>query len=178
METLSPQQLADEGQAAYRNNQFLSAAKFYQAAAEGFKASGDEINAAEMANDCSVAYLKGGEAAHALEAAQGTEETFAAAGNIKQQAIAIGNQAAALKDLKRVDDALGAYQKSAELLKQAGETELRAYVMQSISSLQLRQRKYLEAYATMRAGIEGVKKPNLRQRVLKLLIQIPYKLIR
>ncbi len=178
METLNPQQLAEEGQAAYRNKEFLSAAKLYQAAAEGFKASGDEIKAAELANDCSVAYLKGGEAAQALGASQGTEQVFAAIGNLKQQAIAIGNQAAALQDLKKWVEALTAYQKSAELLLAAGETELRAYVMQAISSIQLRNHQYLEAYATLRAGVMGVKKPDLKQRVLKLLVQIPYKLIK
>ncbi len=178
METLNPQQLAEEGQAAYNKKEFLSAAKLFQAAAEGFKASGDELKAAELANDCSVAYLKSGEPSQAFEAAQGTEHVFAAAGNLKQQAIAFGNQAAALQELKRVSEALVAYQSAAELLLEAGETELRVYEMQAISSIQLRNHQYLEAYATLRAGIVGVKKPDFKQRVLKLLVQIPYRLIK
>jgi hypothetical protein len=90
----------------------------------------------------------------------------------------LGNQAAALEGLKRVDEAMQAYEKSAELLKEAGESELRAYVLQAISALHLRKRHYLEAYATMRAGILGLKKPNFKQRLLKSLIQIPYNFLK
>jgi tetratricopeptide (TPR) repeat protein len=178
METLTPRQLAEEGRAEYQNKAYLSAAKLYQAAAEGFKASGDEIMVAEMANNSSVAYLKGGEAAKAFEMVDGTEKVFEAKGNVRLQAIAIGNQAAALEKLKRLDEARQAYEKSAELLNEAGEFELRAYAMQAISLLQLRKRRYLEAYATLRAGIMAVKEPNLKQRLLKSLIQIPYHFIR
>jgi tetratricopeptide (TPR) repeat protein len=178
METLNPHQLVKEAQTEYQNKQYLSAAQLYKAAAEGFLASGDELEAARQANNCSVAYLKGGNAKLALEAASGTQNMFARYGDIKGQAMAIGNQAAALERLKRYEDALAAYERSAEWLKEAGETELRAYVLQSISSLQLRKRQYLEAYATMRAGIMGLKKPNFRQRLLKTLIQIPYNFLK
>lgn len=178
METLNPQQLADEGRAEYLKNEYLSAARLYQAAAEGFLASGDELHAAEMANNCSVAYLKGENAQAALEAAKGTENVFASKGDTKRQAMALGNQAAALDNLKRVDEALATYEKSAALLKEAGEFELRAHVLQAISSLQLRKRQYLEAYATLRAGIMGLKKPNFKQRLLKSLIQIPYNFLK
>lgn len=178
METLSPKQLTKEAQAEYQNKQFLSAAKLYQAAAEGFLAAGADLDAAEQANNSSVAYLKAGEAEAALAAVTGTELIFASKGDIKGQALALGNQAAALEKLKRYDPAMEAYEQSAELLKQAGEADLRAYVMQAISSLQLRKRHYLEAYATMRAGILGIVKPNLRQRLLKTLIQIPYNFLK
>lgn len=178
MKTLNPQQLADEGQAEYQKNDYLSAAKLYEAAAEGFLAAGDTHQTAEMANNCSVSWLKAGNAQAALQAASGTEQVFEREGDTKQQACAIGNQAAALEKLQRWDEAFAAYTKSAKLLDQAGEDDLHAYVMQSISLLHLKKRHYLEAYATMRAGIMGVRKPNLKQRLLKTLIQIPYKLIK
>jgi len=178
METLNPQQLADEGRAEYQKREYLSAARLYQAAAEGFVASGDELKAAEMANNCSIAYLKGGNARAALEAATGTEVVFASKADRKQQAMALGNQAAALEKLKREDEAMTAYEKSAVLLKEVGEFELRAYALQAISSLHLRKRHYLEAYATMREGIMGLKKPNFKQRLLKSLIQIPYNFLK
>lgn len=178
METLQPQQLAQEAQAAYQKQDYLTAARLFQAAAEGYLAAGDRLEHAEMANNCSVAHFKAGDAQSALDAAQGTEQVFASAGKTRQQAMALGNQAAALDKLKRLDEAISAYIQSADLLKVAGDDELRAYTMQSLSMLQLRKRKYLEAYATMRAGVMGIKKPNLRQRLLKTLIQIPYNLMK
>jgi hypothetical protein len=51
METLTPQQLADEGQAEYNKGEYLSAARSYQVAADGFSSIGDELSAAEMANN-------------------------------------------------------------------------------------------------------------------------------
>ena len=178
MDTLNPQQLADEGQAEYRKGEYLSAARLYKAAAEGFLASGNELVAAEMANNCSVAFLKGGNAEAALEAVMGTDIVFVNKGDILRQAMAIGNQAAALEKLKRLDEALSAYEKSAELLEDAGEFELRAYVLQSISSLHLRKGHYLEAYAKMLDGVMGLDKPDFKQRLLKSLMQVPFKFLK
>lgn len=177
MDTLNPQQLADEGQAEYSKGEYLSAARLYKAAADGL-AAGNEMVAAEMANNCSVAFLKGGNAEAALDAVLDTESVFINNGDILRQAMAIGNQAAALEKLKRVDEALAAYEKSAELLKEAGEFELRAYVFQSMSSLQLRKGEYLDAYAKMLDGVMGLDKPDLKQKLLKSLMQIPFKFLR
>jgi tetratricopeptide (TPR) repeat protein len=178
MEPLSPQQLADEGQAEYKKAQYLSAARLYKAAADGYSARGEAIMAAEMANNCSVAYLKAGEAELALESAQSTDQLFETNGDRLRQAMAIGNQAAALEELKRFDEAEAGYLKSAELLNSIGEFELRAYVLQSLSSVQMRQGRYLEAYATMNAGVMGIKKPDLTQRILKSLMQVPFKFLK
>jgi tetratricopeptide (TPR) repeat protein len=178
METLDLKILVAEGQAAYQKKDYLTAARLYKAAAESYAVIGDETRSAEMANNCSVAYLNGGDAALALQAARDTERVFEKAGDFRQQAIAIGNQAVALEKLKRWEEAMQAYQRSAELLKTAGDQELRSYVMQAISMLQLRQRHYLEAYATLRAGYMDIERPNLKQQLLKSLIQIPYRLIR
>lgn len=178
METLNPQQLADEGKAEYEKGQYLSAARLYKAAADGFFSAGDELQAAEMANNCSVAFLKGGNAEAALEATAGTDKVFAASGDTLRRALAIGNQAAAMEELKQYENALSTYEKSAELLAEAGESELRAYVLQSISELQLKRGRYLEAYAIMREGVMGLNRPNLQQRLLKSLMQIPFKFLR
>jgi len=178
METLQPQQLAAEGQAEYKQGKYLSAAMLFKAAADGFLARGDELQAAEMANNCSVAYLKAGEAKSALEAAAGTDQIFFSRGDYKRQAMALGNQAAALEQLKRLDEAISAYTRSAELFNNLGEYELRAYVLQSLSALKLRKGRYLEAYATMRAGVMGVNKPSLQQKLLKVLVDIPFKFLK
>jgi tetratricopeptide (TPR) repeat protein len=177
METLTPQQLADEGQADYRKGDYLSAAKLFKAAADGFLSAGDELSAAEMANNCSVASLKGGDAKTALEVVRGTDLVFGGKGDLRRQAMAVGNMAAALEGLNQTEEAIIAYQQSAEYLNQAGEYELRAYVCQSISALLMKQGRYLEAYATMQAGIMGIKEPNVSQKILKTLMDIPFKFL-
>ncbi|MGE5123646.1 MAG: hypothetical protein ACM3H7_03955 [Acidobacteriaceae bacterium] len=175
---MNPQQLADEGQAEYTQGNYMSAAMLFKAAADGYSAMGDDLHSAEMANNRSVAYLKAGEAKSALEAAMGTDLTFASRGDVRRQAMALGNQAAALEQLGHLEDALNTYTRSAELFNNVGEFELRAYVLQSLSALQLRRGRYLEAYATMRAGVMGVNKPNLQQKLLKVLINVPFKFLK
>jgi tetratricopeptide (TPR) repeat protein len=177
METLTPKQLAEEGQVEYNRGEYLSAARAFKAAADGFKSVGDELAAAENANNCSVAYIKAGDAKSALEAVTGTDLVFASKGDTKRQAMALGNLAAAMEALDRLDEAMTVYEQSAELFHQTGEYELRAYVCQSISSLQMKRGQYLEAYATMRAGVMGVKEPNLTQRLLKNLMEIPFRFL-
>lgn len=174
-ETLSPEQLTAEGQAAYKKGDYIAAAKAFKAASEGYKSSGDKLSAAEMANNHSVALLQAGDARRSLEAVLGTDEIFAKAGDIRRQAMALGNQAAALEALDRIDEAIDAYERSAELLTQIGETETRVSVMQSLSALQLRRGRQLEALATMQAGLSGVKHPTPKQRMLKKLLQLPFK---
>jgi tetratricopeptide (TPR) repeat protein len=178
MEIIDPKQLADEGQAEYNRANYLEAARLFKAAADGYLSSGEELSAAEMANNCSVAYLKGGNADASLEAMMGTDMVFAEKGDALRQAMALGNQAAAWEGLNQPDKAVITYQKSAELLEGLGEGELRAYVMQAISTIQLRRGQFLEAYTTMGVGVMGLDKPNLSQRLLKSLIQLPFKFIR
>ena len=178
MEIINPQQLADEGQAEYNKGEYQSAAHYYKAAADGYLSAGDDLLAAEMSNNCSVAFLKCGNADSALKAVLDTDKIFATHGDTLRQAMALGNQAAALEGLKQLDQAVIVYGESAELLKGLGESELRAYVLQAISTIQLRRGQYLEAYATMGEGVMGLDKPNFKQKLLKSLMQLPFKFIK
>jgi tetratricopeptide (TPR) repeat protein len=173
--TLSPNQLQKEGQAAYQRGDYLAAAGAFQSAAESFGIQGEPLAEAEMRNNRSVALLKAGEAAAALEAVTGTEAVFAASADVRRQAMAIGNVAAALEALGRLEEAASNYEKCADLLKEVGEEQLRATVMQSLSAVQLRLGRQLDALATMYSGLEGLKHPNPKQRMVKKLLQAPFK---
>ena len=176
-EALSPKQLADEAQRAYKRGEYYGAGRGYEAAAEGYQLNGDQVTAAEMLNNSSVAYLQSGDAQAALGVVKDTPAVFAQAGDLRRQGIALGNLGAAQEALGSKDAALEAYRQSADLLKQVGEDSLRANVMQSISALQMKTGHQLEALATMHAGMEGLQHPSPRQRILKKLLNIPFKLM-
>jgi tetratricopeptide (TPR) repeat protein len=178
MEIMDPKQLADEGQAAYNRADYLSAAQLYKAAADSHNSADQKLLASEMSNNCSVAYLKAGKPEKALEAVSGTDQLFAENGDVLRQAMALGNRAAALEGLNQLEEAMAAYQQSADLLNSLGEAELRAYVLQAMSAIQLRRGQYLEAYTTMGTGVMGLDKPNLTQKLLRSLMQLPFKFIR
>lgn len=177
-ETSQLEKLAKEGKRAYEKGDYNGAARAFEAAVEGYKTMGSELQAAEMANNCSVAYLQAGDAASALRIVEGSPETFSNAGDIRRQAMALGNQAAALDALRRKEEALNAYQQSAKLLEQIGEDELRAHLMQSLSVLQLRSGRQIEALVSMQDGLNGLKKPTIKQRFLKKLIQTPFRFLK
>lgn len=176
MEINSIQDLVTKAQAAYADGKYLLAAEQFEAAASGYQARGDALQAAEMANNRSVALLQAGEAQAALEAVGETEAQFREAGEVGKQAMAVGNRAAALDALKRLDEAEAEYQRSANLLDAAGETEMRAHVMKSLAALQIRRGKQADALLNMQAGLTGKKKPSLRERLLSKLLDIPFKL--
>jgi tetratricopeptide (TPR) repeat protein len=167
------EELAAAGKAAFDRGEFAEAAKAFQAAAEGCRLAGDTLTAAEMDNNRSVCLLQLGDAGGALKAVQGTPELFAEGGDLRRQALACGNQAAALQALGRLDEAETAYLKSADLLGQLGEDQLRATVLRSVSELQLRSGRPLEAVNSFQDGLSGIKKPRPQQRLIKKILQMP-----
>lgn len=176
-ETTSPQQLAKEGTSAYKRGDYLAAAQAFQAASQGYRAAGEAHKAAEMANNCSVSYLQAGEAQAALEAVEGTEQVFAQAGDLSRQGMALGNKAAALEELERLEEAAEVYRHAADILQEAGEDQKRAEVMKSLSMLQFRNGRQLQALATMQNGLEKVERPTPKQKFLKKLLRIPFEMI-
>jgi len=176
-EALSTKQLVDEAQRAYKRGEYLSAGRGYEAAAESYQVSGEQVMAAEMLNNSSVAYLQSGDGDAALRVVKDTPAVFAQAGDLRRQGIALGNLGAALEAVGSKEAALEAYRQSADLLQQAGEDSLRANVLQSISALQMKTGHQLEALATMQAGIEGLDHPSPKQRFLKKLLNLPFKIM-
>jgi len=176
-EAISPKQLYKEGKSAYEAGDFHAAALSFEAAAQGYLGMSDEVMAAEMRNNRSVALLQAGEAEDALQAVDGTIAVFEAAGDKRRQGMALGNLGAALEAVDRLEDAGEAYQQSADLLKEAGEEDLLIHVVRSQSALQLRTGRQLEALGTMQAGLERVDRPTTKQRLLKRLLNIPSKLL-
>ncbi len=176
-EAIDLAQLSKEGKEAYQRGDYTAAAKLFQAAAQAYAVVGDKLNEAELRNNCGVAHLRGGDGKAALQVIEGTPATFAAAGDIRRQGLALGNLGDALESVGRKQEAIDIYTQSADLLEQAGEDEMRAHVLQALSKLQLKSGRQIEALATMEAGIEGFKKPSLKQRLLKKLLRIPFKMM-
>jgi len=169
--TTTPQQLADQGKQAFIAQKYDQAASSFTEAASAYEALDDALNAAEMKNNLSVALLQAGKAQAAYVAAAGTDEVFAQAGDVKRQAMAFGNQAAALEALKKVDQALEAYERSAELFAEAGEGDMRATVLQSAAMLKLKRGKMVDSALSMIGSVESTKKPNLFQRFLRFILR-------
>ncbi len=170
---MTPQEYVEEGKTAYEQEDFDGAVEAFLAAERGFLANQDELMAAEMANNRSVVLLQIGEAQAALEAVEHTPQVFSQANDDLRHAMALGNQAAALAALDQREQAEKTYWESAQILGEIGESDLRASVLQSISKLQMRSGRFMQAVASMESGLDQVEKPNFSQRIIKKLLRIP-----
>ena len=169
--TLESDQIAEQGKLAFANKNFTEAANLFRQAADGYTAVQSELMAAEMMNNMSVALLQAGKAREALEAALGTDRLFEHAKDIKRQGMAVGNQAAALEGLNRYDEAIAAYERSAELFAQAGEGDLRAMVMKSAAAIKLKTGKLTDSAFKMMGSLDVKDNPSFFERILKFFLR-------
>jgi tetratricopeptide (TPR) repeat protein len=169
------EQLVARAQSAYEAGDYEQAIERFQAAQSAFESAGDIGMAAEMANSLSVVMLKAGRSEEALSAAQGTPDVFSSLGDPRREALATGNLAAALEACGQVDQAEAAYRIAIRLLEDLEEPEALQHTRQSLSQLQLRQNRPLEAAATLSAGQTD---RSLRGRLLRTLLRLPSKLLR
>lgn len=173
-ETATPKELEGKAKAAYRREEYSEAARIYEAAAQAYQAGDDEVTAAEMLNNACVAYLQAEAPQEALRSVTGTPQVFEAQGDLRNYGLALGNLGTALDELGRFEEAADAYVQSAEALQQAGETDLRLHVLKSLSSLQMRSGKQIQALITMQSGLEGIEKPTIKQKALKRILRLPF----
>lgn len=169
-EILTPEDLILEAKECYSRKDYSQAADLYRKAAEVYKSQNDKVNAAEQMNNCSVACLQAGEPQSALEAAAGTDTVFSDIHDTVREALAKGNQAAALEDLHRDTEALDLYRKSADLLKTTDEKEYRSYVMKKISALQIRTGDKMDATVSMYGALQDKKNLTGKEKTLKKML--------
>jgi len=169
-----PIQLAEQGKEEYAKGNHAAAANLFAQAAQAYTDAQDELNAAEMKNNQSVALLQAGKAKEALQATDGTEEIFQKAGDIKRQGIAVGNRAAALEGLKKVDEALVEYERAAFLLEKAGEGDMHSIVRKAAANLNLKRGRVTAAQMDVYDSLRLVEKPNFTQRIMKFFKRIGF----
>ena len=169
--TQEPAQLADKGKQAFANKRFDDAAEYFRQAAEGFSLGRAGLLAAEMRNNMSVALLQAGKPAEALEAALDTDRIFEGAQDVKRQAMAVGNQAAALEGLHRYDEAIEKYERSAELFALVNDGDMRSLVMKSAAALKMKTGKITESAFKMMGAVDVKENPTLIERIMKFLMR-------
>ncbi len=172
METIDPITLAENGKSEYGKGNFKAAAGMFSKAAQAYASLNDELNAAEMRNNESVAWLQAGKAKEALNATDGTEAIFEKAGDLRRQGIAASNRAAALEGLKKWQEALQEYDRAASLLEQAGEGDMHSIVRKAMANLNLKRGRLNDSQMDVYDSLRLVEKPSFTQRIMKFLMRI------
>lgn len=164
--------LSESGKNSYEKGDFETAIQSFSDAAKIYTEEENFLDAAEAKNNLSVSLLQAERAKESFEAAKGTDLVFAEAKDLLRQAMALGNQAAALDALGQMDEALENYAKSASLFREVGEGDLEATVLKSIAAIKLRNGKLQDSAYTMLDSLGATQKPNLFQRFLKFIMRI------
>jgi tetratricopeptide (TPR) repeat protein len=172
VDSLNSITFAEKGKIEYEKGNYSVAADLFSQAAQAYASAQDELNAAEMKNNQSVALLQAGKAKDALQATEGTEEIFENAGDLRRQGVAIGNRAAALEGLKKWKDALAEYDRAASLFEQAGAGDMHSVVRKAAANLNLKRGRFTDSQLDVYDSLRLVEKPTLTQRIMKFLIRI------
>ena len=172
MAVINPLALADDGKKEYEKGNFMAAANLFSQAAQSYVAAKDDVNAAEMKNNQSVALLQAGKAKEALQATDGTEEIFLKANDLKRQGIAVSNRAAALEGLKKWKEALAEYERAASLFEQIGEGDMHSMVRKAAANVNLKRGHITDSQMDVYVSLRLVEKPTFSQRILKFLMRI------
>jgi tetratricopeptide (TPR) repeat protein len=169
---LNPLTLAEDGKKEYEKGNFLAAADLFLQAAQSYTSVKDELNAAEMLNNQSVALLQAGKTKEALQATEGTEAVFQKAGDLKRQGIAVSNRAAALEGLKKWKEALAEYDRAAALFEQIDAGDMHSIVRKAAANINLKRGHLVDSQMDVYDSLRLVEKPTLTQRILKFLMRI------
>ena len=173
----TPESLAQRALQDFRQGRFADAAEGFHAVQQIYEAAQNLTAAAEAANNRSVALLHAGQPPEARRAVVGTAETFDRAGDGARAAQAIGNLATADEACGDLAAAERGYQDAARRFAGLGDAENQAAVLASLSQLQLKRGRPLEALSTMQAGIESKPHRGLRERWLGRLLDLPGRLL-
>jgi tetratricopeptide (TPR) repeat protein len=175
--TESADDYAEQGKKAYKAGDFQKAAALFLKAEEAYKSVKKPLLAAELANNRSVALLQAGDATNALAVCQETDKVFASAGDILREGLALGNQAAALKELGKKKESLKLFRQSAARLEKAGDKENLAIVHKTIAALEMESGDNLGAMSAMLDALRSTEKLTWRQKFLRWLFSLVSRLM-
>lgn len=168
---------SDKGKAFHRKKQYALAVKEFQRALDEFNDLGDVVSVAEMKNNIGVCMQMMGKPEEAIQEIRGTADIFAFAEKVEYQAMALGNEASALEDLKRFDEAVSLYRQAEKLLEDLPKNETRSIILKRISSLELKAGNHLDSLASMNIALQTDPKPSHKEHTLKKVLSRFFRLI-
>ncbi|OGO15616.1 MAG: hypothetical protein A2Z14_09970 [Chloroflexi bacterium RBG_16_48_8] len=177
IESTTPSALSRQARQAYQEKRLEDAILKFDAAKKLYIQENNVLLAAEMANNLCVVLLKADRPDEALKSVEGTPDLFLENGDEKAAAMAYGNLASALEACGNFKEAEVALQQASDRFQSLGEEDLLLHTQRSLSQLQLRQGRAFEALSSMQSGLEHQKKPGLKNRFLRSLFKIPYRLL-
>lgn len=149
----NPQQLKEQGQAAFQRGAYDEALVVFEQAAVGFAAQDDAVGQGEMLNNMGVIYRVQREWETAVATLQQAQTLFQQISDVNRQAQTLGNLGDVYAAHKKPDEAARCYSDAAALFAQQGDRDKQSQVLRAISLLRLRQGYWMEAMMRMEESL-------------------------
>lgn len=166
-------ELARAAMLAYQRGEMSTAEHGFRAASQQFAQNGEELQAAEAANNLCVVLLQAERPHEALECVRETPAIFEHHQNLALAAQAYGNLGSAQEGCGRLPEAEAAYLRSLDLFRSLRDSEGESLILQRLAQVQLRQGQPIGALASMQASLEAAPHRGVIQRCVRRLLSLP-----
>ncbi len=164
--------LKDQGIQQFRQQDYEQAADTFRQAIAQYEADGVGDMAAEMQVNLGLALHMLSRHEAALEQMNMAHAVFAQLNDTSRTAQVLGNMARVYAKMGNTEQAITNYREASARFMELGDEENYGQTVMAIADLQLRSGKAMQAAATYEVGLEYVKQPNARQRLMKRLLSM------
>lgn len=163
-------ELQSRGVRLFERGKYDEALEHFEQAVAAFTEEGDAAMAAEMRVNIGLTYREQGKQEEAVEVMQESLAYFKESGDQMREAKTLGNMALIYAKIDEYDQAETMYREAAILFKELGEDQLYGETILALGDMQFRQGDFMGAVATFEMGLERIKNPNQRQKMLKQML--------
>lgn len=165
------------GKNFHSQKKYSQAIDEFRIALEEFVSLNDSVSVAEMKNNIGVCLQMQGKAEEAIKEIEGTAKVFAEQGKLEYEAMALGNEASALEDLKRFDEALSLYEQAEKLLDKEPKSEIRSIILKRISAIELKKGNQMASLASMNIALNSDPNPSKKEKSLRNVLTKFFRLL-
>jgi tetratricopeptide (TPR) repeat protein len=163
-------ELKDQGIQQFQQRDYEQAAETFRAARAAYEAAGQGDLAAEMRVNLGLALHNLDASDDALVEMSAARDFFQAQNDSHRLAQVLGNMGRVYAKLGNTEQALTSYREASALFIEAGDEENYGQTVLAIADLQLRTGHPTQAAATYEVGLDYIKNPNARQKLMKNLL--------
>jgi len=169
-------ELKEQGIKQFMQQKYQDAAATFQQAIEAYEAQDAAGMAAEMRVNRGLALHSLGQYDAALELMHQALAVFRQMNDALRTAQALGNLGRVYAKIDNTEQAITNYREASAIFAELGDDENYGETVLAIADLQVRSGNVMQAAATYEIGLDYVKKPSTRQRLMKNLINVRNKM--
>jgi len=176
-EITEPQTSSGEGLRHYRQGALDEAVACFVEAHSFYIKEGDQHGAAEVLNNLGVIYHQQERWSDAAEALKEAHQIFMAVEDADGQAQTLGNLGSLYRASGQLEKAAQHLKDALTLFHRLGDSQAESVTWRALSTIRLRQRRWLEAILAYDSSLTCLKRLSLGQRLLHLLLGLPLRLL-